>query len=186
MTTVVVVQALVFADGGIVALGLNVFNIAIITVLTGWVVFRGLIRLLPSSATSVVAATAVASWMSVVVSSTAFAGQYALGGGGEVAASTVLGAMAGVHAIIGVGEGLIAAGLIAAVLASRPDLVRGARLAGVTHGDRVEFGRRPVLAFAATGFAIAIALFVIAAPHASESPDGLERVVEDHGIAVAE
>ncbi len=85
VTVVVVVQALVFADGGISAMGLNVLNMALVTALVGWVVFRAIAAVLPRTATSVVAATTVASWASVVAASLAFTGEYAIGGSGGVA-----------------------------------------------------------------------------------------------------
>ncbi len=182
LAVVVAVQAVVFADGGISALGLNVVNMALVTVLVGWFVFRGLVGVLPKTAASVVGSTAVAAWMSVVAAAACFSGEYALGGVGGVPTSTVFGAMVGVHALIGVGEGLASAALVAAVLASRPDLVYGARLAGVRRAEVVALKRKPVVAFTLAGAGVAALVLVFVAPHASTAPDGLERVAEDHGI----
>lgn len=127
VTVVVVVQALLFADGGLSALGLNIVNMALVTCLGGWVVFRGLRRVLPRSHAGVVAAAAVAAGVSVVLSSVAFTVEYALGGTADVSLGAVLAAMVGVHTLIGVGEGVITGAVVAAVLAARPDLVYGAR-----------------------------------------------------------
>lgn len=186
LTVVVAVQAIVFADGGISALGLNVLNMAIIGVGVGWLTFRAAVALMPRRASSVVMATGIAGWVSVVAASAAFAGEYALGGSNAVPATTVLGAMTGVHAIIGMGEGLASAALVAAVLASRPDLAEGARLVGVRSAVRVDVGRRPVFAFVATASAIALALLAWVTPLASSAPDGMERVAIDTGLAGVE
>ncbi len=183
MTVVVVVQALVFADGGVTAIGLNVVNMALVAVLVGWFVFRAVVAVLPSSGFWIVMATMVASWVSVVAASAAFVGEYAMGGGGQVPTSTVFGAMVGIHALIGIGEGLIAGLVLSAVLATRPDLVYGAKKAGVRGVQRVRLGRAAIGSFVATGLAAAVLIVVVIAPRAATEPDGLERVTIDHGIA---
>ena len=127
VTVVVVVQALLFADGGLSALGLNVLNLALVTSLVGYGVFAILRRALRNGRPSVVVAAGVAACLSVVASSLAFVVQYAIGGTGAVALGTVLTAMAGVHLLIGIGEGVITAMAVSTVLAVRPDLVYGAR-----------------------------------------------------------
>jgi cobalt/nickel transport system permease protein len=186
VTVVILVQGLVFADGGVSALGLNVINMALVTVLVGWGVFRLAARLLPRGAESIVAATAVASWASVVAASVAFTGEYAIGGAGGVPVSTVFGAMVGVHALIGIGEGLISGLVVSAVLASRPDLVYGAKVAGFRGSARAHVSRAAVGGFVVAGIAGAAVLVAVVAPLAASSPDGLERVAIDHGIADSE
>jgi cobalt/nickel transport system permease protein len=126
MTTVLSVQALVFADGGLSALGLNVVNLALIPCLGGYALFLLLRALLPRTRGGVLAATAVTAWASVVAASLAFVFEYAVGGTGSVPLGQVLGAMAGVHAFVGVGEAAITTLTVGAVLAARPDLVVGA------------------------------------------------------------
>jgi cobalt/nickel transport system permease protein len=128
MTVVLVVQSLVFADGGLSALGLNVLNMALVGVFGGYALFWLLRRLV-----GVVAASGIAAGASVVLAAAAFAVEYANGGSGAGSATTVAVAMLGVHALIGIGEGVITAMTVSAVLASRSDLVAGA-------------GRRPVAA----------------------------------------
>lgn len=127
VTVVVVVQALLFADGGLSALGLNIVNMALVTCLGGWVAFRGLRRVLPSSHRGVVIAAGAAAGVSVVLSALAFTLEYAIGGTADVSLGAVLAAMVGVHTLIGVGEGVITGAVVASVLATRPDLVDGAR-----------------------------------------------------------
>ena len=183
VTVVILVQGLVFADGGVSALGLNVINMALVTALVGWGAFRLATLLMPKTATSMVSATALASWLSVVAASVAFAGEYAIGGAGGVPATTVLGAMVGVHALIGVGEGIISGLIVSAVLASRPDLVYGARAAGYRGVARARVSRAAVGGFVLAGVAVAVVLLALVAPLASSAPDGLERVASDHQVA---
>jgi cobalt/nickel transport system permease protein len=127
VTVVLVVQSLLFADGGLTALGLNVVNMALVTSLGGGLVFVALRRVLPRARASVVAASGVAAGCAVVLASVAFTVEYALGGNGGASVPAVAVAMVGVHVLIGIGEGVLTAMTVSAVLASRPDLVWGAR-----------------------------------------------------------
>jgi len=127
LTVVLVVQALFFADGGLIALGLNITNLALIAVVVAWLAYVGLTRILPRSPVSVIAASGVAGFISVPVAALAFVVEFAVGGSGAVPLSTVFTAMVGVHLVIGIVEGVVTALVVAAVLALRPDLVYGAR-----------------------------------------------------------
>jgi cobalt/nickel transport system permease protein len=126
VSVVVILQALLFADGGLTALGFNVFNMGIITVFSGWFVFILLTKFLKGRSGIVIAAF-IAALISVPVSAISFVFQYAIGGTGTLDVLDVLVAMISVHVLIGIGEGLITALTISAVLALRPDLVFGAR-----------------------------------------------------------
>ena len=121
------VQALLFADGGLSALGLNVINMALLTTFGGYALFVVARRLLPRAPSSVVLASGVAAAVSVVLSALAFIGEYSVGGAGTASVSTVAAAMLSVHVLIGIGEGVITGLVVGAVLATRPDLVWGAR-----------------------------------------------------------
>jgi cobalt/nickel transport system permease protein len=125
VSVVLLIQALMFADGGLSALGLNIVNVAFVTVLVAWPLFRLLARVLPRSRIAWMGAAGVAALVSVPASAAAFALQYALGGTGTFAPGTVLAAMVGTHVVIGIGEGVITALTVGAVLAARPDLVHG-------------------------------------------------------------
>lgn len=120
------IQALLFADGGLTALGLNVLNMALLGALGGYAVFAGLRRLLPATPTSVTAAAGVAAGLSVPIAALGFVVEYAIGGTGGAPLGAVLGAMTGVHVLIGIGEGVITALTVRTVLSVRPDLVHGA------------------------------------------------------------
>jgi cobalt/nickel transport system permease protein len=136
MTVVLVVQGLLFADGGLTALGLNIFNMALIGVLLGYALFRALLAFLPATRWAVMGAAAVAAWASVPLAALGFVFQYLLGGEGSIPVATVASAMIGIHLLIGVVEGLITALVVGAVLRTRPDLVQGAptRALEAVHG----------------------------------------------------
>lgn len=127
ITMVLLVQALLFADGGLTALGLNLTNMALLGVWVSWGVFLGLRALLPRTQRSIIVAAAIAAFVSVPVTAAGFVLQYAIGGTGTFPIGTVLGAMVGTHLLIGVGEAAITALTVSAVMASRSDLVHGWR-----------------------------------------------------------
>jgi cobalt/nickel transport system permease protein len=126
VAVVLLVQGLLFADGGLSALGLNMVNMSLVTAWGGYAVFALLRRALPATKASVTAAAGVAAGISVVLASLAFVVEYAVGGNGGAPVGTVLAAMVGVHTLIGIGEGLITALTVGLVLGVRPDLVHGA------------------------------------------------------------
>ena len=127
VAVVLIVQALLFADGGLTALGVNVVDMSLVAVVVGYAIFRVLVRVLPYGRGTVMGSAFVAAFVSVPVSALAFVGFYALGGTADVSLSAVLGAMLGVHVLIGLGEGLITAFTVGSILAVRPDLVAGVR-----------------------------------------------------------
>ncbi|MFI5955135.1 energy-coupling factor ABC transporter permease [Cryptosporangium sp. NPDC051539] len=127
VATVLLVQGLLFADGGLSALGLNITNMAIITTLVAFGVVSLLLRVLPKSRLGIVVASFLAATISVVVASQGFVLEYALGGEVDKALGPISATMAGVHLLIGLGEGLITATTVATVAAVRPDLVYALR-----------------------------------------------------------
>jgi cobalt/nickel transport system permease protein len=126
MTVVLLVQAVLFADGGLTALGTNVSLLGLVAVGVGYGVFRLLSAALPRTRTGVLAAAAVGAFLSVPVAALAFVGLFAVGGVADVPLGTVAAAMGGVHLLIGLGEAAITVAVLGAVLAVRPDLVHGA------------------------------------------------------------
>ncbi|GAU68658.1 protein name [Streptomyces sp. NBRC 110611] len=132
VSVVLLMQGVLFADGGLTALGVNVTDMAIVTTVVAYGVFRGLVRVLVKvlprrRQQSVTAAAFVAALVSVPAAAVAFSALYALGGTAEVSIGKVFAAMVGVHVLIGVGEAVITALTVGAVIAVRPDLVYGAR-----------------------------------------------------------
>jgi cobalt/nickel transport system permease protein len=137
VSVVLVVQALVFADGGVTAIGLNVTNMALVGTAAAYLVIALLLRVLPRTPAGLAVTAFAGSVISVVVASQAFVAQYWLGGTTELQSyslGAIAATMAGTHTLIGIGEGLIAATTVVTVAKARPDLVyalRGLRRAPV-------------------------------------------------------
>ena len=127
LTVVLVVQSLLFADGGITALGTNVLLMGIVTVVVGAVMFRGAQLVLPRRTSLVAPAAALGGLASVVASAATFVVLYAVGGAAPIPIDTLLTAMVGVHVLIGLGEAAITFLVVASIVSVRPDLVHGAR-----------------------------------------------------------
>ena len=123
LTSVLAVQALLFQDGGLLALGANVFNMAIVGVLVGWLAYTTLRRLLGDKqrAWTTMVSGFAAAWLSVFVASLVAAAELALSGTSPWAVALPM--MGGVHMLIGIGEGLITVGVLAFLQAARPDLL---------------------------------------------------------------
>jgi cobalt/nickel transport system permease protein len=129
VSTVLLVQALLMADGGITALGTNVTLLGLVAVGVAWLVFKGLRMVLPDRLGVVAPAAAVAALVSVPVAALVFSVLFAVGGTAPVAFDKVLTAMVAWHLVIGLGEALITGLVVGSVVAVRPDLVHGARSA---------------------------------------------------------
>jgi cobalamin biosynthesis protein CbiM len=125
LTVVLGVQALLFADGGLSALGLNIFNISVLAVWVSHFLFKSLQKIFSKSKFGVTVAATVAAYISVPVAAIGFSIQYALGGTGTISATTVTSAMVGTHLLIGLGEALITFITISSILTTRSDLVYG-------------------------------------------------------------
>ncbi len=171
VATVLIVQCFLFADGGVTALGANIFNLGLVTTLSGYAVYATVSRLLPGLRGRV-AALAFAGWCSTVLAATACAGQLAWSG--TVAWSAGFPAMAGVHAFIGLGEGIVNALVYVAIARTRPDLLPES---GVPADRPARLREFVVLGLLAT---LGIALFV--APFACPWPDGLDAVAARLGF----
>ncbi len=127
ISVVLLVQGLFMADGGLTALGTNITLMALVGTFVGYAVFRLVLSVLPRRTTSVPAAAAVGALVSVPAAAAAFSLLFAIGATGDVAPGKVFAVMVGWHTVIGIGEAAITALVVSAVLASRPDLVHGAR-----------------------------------------------------------
>ncbi|QPP08422.1 cobalt ABC transporter [Streptomyces bathyalis] len=127
VSVVLLMQGVLFADGGLTALGVNILDMGVVTVLVAYGIFRGLLRILPRGRGAVTGASFVAALFSVPAAAIAFTGLFAVGGTTDVALGKVFTAMTGVHVLIGIGEAAITAATVGAVVAVRPDLVHGAR-----------------------------------------------------------
>ncbi|WP_049563208.1 energy-coupling factor ABC transporter permease [Nonomuraea sp. SBT364] len=194
MAVVLLVQGLFFADGGLTALGVNITLMGLVTVLVGWGLFRAITRVAPGRG-GVTAAAFVASLVSVPASALVFTVLFWVGGTAPIDLGTVAAAMGGVHVLIGIGEGLITALTVGAVLAVRPDLVYGARglarpleLRGADGTTVItQEPERPAPAKGGTPFVlgalgVTLVLAGLVSSYASADPDGLESVADDKGF----
>ncbi|GAA3539492.1 energy-coupling factor ABC transporter permease [Streptomyces osmaniensis] len=196
VSVVLLMQGILFADGGLTALGVNITNMAIVTTVVAYAVFRGLVKVLPRSRRSVTVASFVAALLSVPAAALVFTLMYAVGGTTDVSIGKVAGAMVGVHILIGIGEATITALTVGAVVAVRPDLVYGARdlrqrLQLRVGGELVDApAAEPAVPVAArsprkvwvVGLVTSLMLAGFVSFYASANPDGLEKVAADHGI----
>lgn len=171
ITCVLIVQCFMFADGGVTALGANVFNMAIVSVCGGYFIFRVAKRLIRGDENrATVFAAAFAGWCGAVMAAISCAGQLALSK--TVPWSVAFPAMAYVHMLIGIGEGLATGLIVMAVLRTRPQLVLGAQETGATSG----------MGFVSYGLLLAVGLAVFVAPFACPWPDGLDAVAKRLGF----
>jgi cobalt/nickel transport system permease protein len=165
IATVLIIQAVLFADGGITALGANILNMGIVGVWVGWTLTQTLQRLFGGSKSRLPLASGIAAGISVVVAAFVAAIELALSGTSPI--NIVLPAMTGIHILIGVGEGLITGGVLTYLASSRPDLLPG---------EQVEF----------KGWLVpVVSIFLVAgllSLFASSSPDGLDWVAQQTGF----
>ena len=172
LSVVVIIQSLLFADGGLSALGVNVLNMAIVTSATSWFIVKYWIKFIGKNKTSIVSVSVLAGILSVVFSSIAFTIQYAIGGTISIPVGTVLLAMVTTHFIIGFGEGVITALIVTLLIRVRPDLIYAY--------ERSDENTTKVSFYGL--FIILILLLSLVTPFASSSPDGLESVAEEFGF----
>ncbi|MET8839447.1 energy-coupling factor ABC transporter permease [Streptomyces rubiginosohelvolus] len=196
LSVVLLLQGIFFADGGLTALGVNITVMGVVTVVVAYGVFRLLTGLLPRTRRSATASAFVAALVSVPASAAAFTLLYWIGGTTDIPIGKVFTAMVGVHVLIGIGEAVITALTVGAVLAVRPDLVHGvsgiaAPLKLRVDGELVdapaatrdpEPARRSARGFWITGLVSAFLLAGFVSFYASANPDGLERVASDQGF----
>ncbi len=193
LSVVLLLQGVLFADGGLTALGVNITVMAVVTTAVAHPLFRGLVKVLPRGRRPATAAAFTAALVSVPAAAAAFTLLYAVGGTTDVAFGKVATAMIGVHVLIGIGEAAITALTVGAVLAVRPDLVRGARglTAPVALRVRGELVTVPAAAPAparprrtlwGAGLAVSLVLAGFVSYYASTEPDGLEKVAADQGF----
>lgn len=170
MSSVIIIQALLFADGGILALGANIFNMAVVAPVSGYGCYR-LLRFILRNEYGRLVSVGVASWFSTVVAAIFCAGELAWSGTARW--NEAFPAMAGVHVVTGLGEAAITMLVIASVSRARPELLND-----VTQGESPR-DRSTGLVYASL---IVIGLLLLVAPHASKLPDGLEKVASTLGF----
>lgn len=168
MTTVVSIQALIFQDGGLLALGGNLFNMAIIGVAVSYFAYTSIQKLARGKTWGIFVGGALAAWFSIVIAALACALE--LAASGISPANVAVPAMGGIHILIGLGEAGITVGALAFLYAARRDLLR--------IGEAAPKGGAAVW----TGGLVIAILLAVFSPLASAHPDGLEWVAEQKGF----
>ncbi|MBF0498856.1 MAG: PDGLE domain-containing protein [Candidatus Riflebacteria bacterium] len=184
MTAILTVQCFLFADGGVTALGANIFNMAIISPICGYAFYRFVRRLVPGDIGRIAGAT-FAAWASTVLASLACAGQLAISGAGDP--GIILPAMTGIHMLTGIGEGIMTAMILESIRHLRPGLFEE-----ITSSDTsFPASLSPIHGFTdgwsgmiAFGLIVSLGLAVFVSPFACSWPDGLEHVARVVGFDV--
>jgi cobalt/nickel transport system permease protein len=178
IAAVLIVQCLIFGDGGLTALGANFLNMGLIGAVGGYAIYAPIRRAIGGPA-GVLLGAMVAAWFSVLLSAGAFAVELAFSSGWSHFVET-LSWMALVHAGIGLGEAIVTGLVLRFILLTRPDLVYQAE--ETVQAERSTRWGQVIGA----GLGIALAVGVFVAPFASEHPDGLEYVGEKLGFLKAD
>jgi len=168
LTSVVSIQALIFQDGGLLAMGANIFNMGVIGVSVAYMAYHTVKRFAGEKTWGIYLSGFVAAWLSIEVAALAVALQLALSGTSP--ANIAIPSMGGIHALIGIGEGLITVGALAFLANTRRDLL--------TMSEKRPIGGSLIWVI---GMLLALSLAVIS-PLASSHPDGLEWVAEQRGF----
>ncbi|GAP20258.1 energy-coupling factor ABC transporter permease [Leptolinea tardivitalis] len=168
MTSVVSVQALLFQDGGVLALGANIFNMGVVGVFVSYAVFQLLQKAFGKQKWGLFVSGSLAAWTSIFIASLACALELAISGTSP--ANIAVPAMGAIHAIIGIGEALITLGALAFLYATRKDLFE--------KSSKKLNGNKGIL----IGGGIIAVVLAILSPLASSHPDGLEWVAEQKGF----
>jgi cobalt/nickel transport system permease protein len=120
MSCVLILQCLIFQDGGLLALGANILNMGIVASFSGYYIYKLVALIFKDSRTGRLAGAFIGAWASVFLASVVCAIELAVSGVSPW--GVVLPAMTGVHALIGIGEGLITTAALSVILATRSDL----------------------------------------------------------------
>ena len=172
LTCVISIQALIFQDGGLLVMGANILNMGVVGVAVSYMVYKSTLRLAKGHSWGIFAGGLAAAWFSVEVSALGTALELALSGTSP--ANIAIPAMGGIHALIGIGEGLITVGALAFLHSSRSGLLK------TNHATPVRGNLVWVI-----GLIIAL-LLAIASPWASGHPDGLMSVARQYGFLSSE
>lgn len=182
ITLVLVVQCFLFADGGMLALGVNILHMGVVGAWGGYALFRVVNSCFRNERTGLLCGTALAAWLSVVAASFLFSVEFWLSWrGSDFDFFRIFTLMVLFHSLIGVGEALISVLALKQVVDFRPDLVLSCQTS--ERDPKIAWGR-----FVTAGCVATLAIAAFVAPFASARPDGLEAVGErtefsDMGVA---
>ncbi len=174
ITLVLIVQAVLFNDGGLLSLGANILNMAVVGAWGGYAIYASVRKWLGNGTLAAIPAAVIASWLSVLAAAALFCLEFGCSAGSRgFSLRGIFTLMVLYHALIGIGEALITGSILGFVLARRPDLISSPTSTGI-----VSNGSRVVVA----GLVTALAVAAFLAPFKSDFPDGLDKVAEVAGF----
>jgi cobalt/nickel transport system permease protein len=174
ITLVLIVQAVLFNDGGLLSLGANVLNMGVIGSWGGYAVYASLRKILGNNPVSAIPAAVIAAWLSVLAAAMMFCLEFGFSAGSkDFSLSGIFTLMVLYHALIGVGEALITGSILGFIFVRRPELIS----LSVSSGRVANVGRIVV-----AGMVVALAIAAFVAPFKSDFPDGLDKVAEVQGF----
>ncbi|MGV8025732.1 MAG: energy-coupling factor ABC transporter permease [Anaerolineaceae bacterium] len=169
IASVVSVQAIIFQDGGLLALGANIVNMAVIGVAVSYAVYSVLNKVIKKGKWAIGIKGFIAGWCSIFIAALAAALELAISGTSP--ANISVPAMGGIHALIGIGEGLITLAALMFIATTKKEMLEQTEEKSKSIDRSILIG----------GIGIALLLAVLS-PLASAYPDGLEKVAEDLGF----
>lgn len=168
---VLLVQGVLFADGGLLSLGANTLNMAVLGSWGGYGVMTFVRKRFKNDAQGVIVGSIIASWLSVLAAAALFSGEVWLSWNmPDFDFGSLFTLMVTVHSAIGVGEALITGSIVSFILLHRRDLI--------TQSPAISEKPSSVVPVLVTGLIVALVVCAFLAPFASEHPDGLESVAE--------
>jgi cobalt/nickel transport system permease protein len=168
ITAVLIIQCLLFADGGLLALGCNIFNMGVCACLIGWpLIYRPLLRR-GLTKKRITAASVLAVTASLQLGAFCVVLETLASGVTALPFKTFLLLMQPIHLAIGLVEGLVTAAVLCFLHAARPELLTAAL------EEKQISGGVPLKKVLITFLALAAVLAGVVSLYASQNPDGLE------------
>ncbi len=175
LAIVLIVQCLLFADGGIMALGANILHMGVIAGAGGYAMMSFIRTRFKDDRKGVLVGSILAAWLSVMAGAALFCVEFFLSQNGHgYDFRNLFTLMVSAHSVIGIGEALITGAAVAVILNQRPDLVYQPNRQATQFEN---FGR--VLT---VGIVLAYAIAAFLSPFASPLPDGYEGVAGQTGL----
>ena len=186
MAAILIVQCLLFQDGGLLALGCNIINMGVVPCLAGWGVYRLILgrRSAPPAWRQYLAAWA-ACLLGVTAGATLVPLEAGLSGVLKISPWDFLAVMTGVHLIIGFIEGAITFAVLGYLRKVRPEML--GIPAPSTGAEAPGGGARPGMAAVIVTILVTAGLLAgVVSWFASAHPDGLEWAIGEHKYAGVE
>ena len=175
LTLVLFVQKFLFNDGGLLALGPNVFHMSVIGALGGYAIQSLVARLAGDTPRTRVIGVVISGWVTVMAAALLCSIEFAVSHAAnpDFRFLKFLALMMMFHAVIGIGESLISGGIIRYVAIRRPELLY----------NPPTIASRPWRTAITTGSWLVLLAIVLLAPFASSSPDGLETAIAESDLS---